>query len=93
MFFAVWRKSFYKTYLREVYLRLKMDENGVAPEATFRDYLESLPSDTKIQRRYKVTPKIDAPKGMNNQNYRNFSNQTKFYSRVFINRLLPWLWI
>ncbi len=93
MFFTVWRKSFYQNHLREVYLLLKMDENEVAPEVTFRNYLESLPNDTLIRRRFNVIPKIDAPKGMNNQNYRNFFNQAKFYSRVFINRLLPWLWI
>ncbi|MCF8374372.1 MAG: hypothetical protein K9H64_22305 [Bacteroidales bacterium] len=93
MFFIAWNKGFYFWHFDKLYEKFKMDENGEAPEVSFRKYLTGIQNEIKLIPRYKTIPAVDAAKAMNNQSYQGFANKSKFYARVIMNKILPWLWV
>ena len=93
MFFMSFTKEFYATYFHNLYLRFKLDHNNVAPEVSLRIYLDGISRKINMTPRYSVIPKIEAAKGMNNQQYQGFANKGKFMFRVVANKLFPWWWV
>lgn len=93
MFFIAWKKDFYFRYFDGLYEKFKMDENGEAPEVSFRKYLTDIQNKIKLIPRYKTIPTVEAAKAMNNQSYQGFANKSKYFMRVILNRLVPWLWV
>ncbi|MEA3445019.1 MAG: hypothetical protein U9R19_09885 [Bacteroidota bacterium] len=93
MFFIAWNKKFYFSFFDGIFNKFKMDENGVAPEVSLREYLSEIGQKIKLVPRYNVIPKLEAAKAMNNQSYQGFANKSKYIFRSALNRLLPWLWI
>lgn len=93
MFFIAWSKEFYFSYFDGVYEKFKMNQNEEAPEVSLRNYLNTIQPKINLIARYKTIPTVEAAKAMNNQSYQGFANKSKYFLRILLNRLLPWLWI
>ncbi|NEP57121.1 MAG: hypothetical protein F6K31_08870 [Symploca sp. SIO2G7] len=96
-FLMAWTPDGYQACLKNVYHKLKeVNTPGVPSHASaeelLRDWLDQQPKGIKFVRRLRTVPQIDGVRGLDNKGYSS-DNLWKFYVRVAIQKLLPWLWI
>jgi hypothetical protein len=85
-------KAGYRQYLQGKCKLYEETSAAAFPEKALRDDFEAAPKTSKFIPRFRTVPLVSGIRGLDNKGYAT-DNIWKFYIRVALDNVCPWLWI
>ena len=92
MYMMAWTTAGYRKYLQEKCKLYEKSSAAAFPERALRDDFDAAPRTPQFVRRFRTVPLVSGIRGLDNKGYAT-DNVWKFYVRVVLDRMCPWLWI
>lgn len=92
MYMMAWTKAGYRQYLQGKCKLYEETSAAAFPEKALRDDFEAAPRTLKFVPRFRTVPLVSGIRGLDNKGYAT-DNIWKFYIRVALDTVCPWLWI
>ena len=90
-----WNGRGYRKFIQGIYPRLNVCNTTVPGENLFFDILfdGKAAADIEVKPRFNVTPFITGVRGFTNTGFNVGKDRRKFYLRVALRRVAPWIWV
>ncbi len=95
LYCIAWNGRGYRKFIRGIYPRLGVSETAVPGENLFFGLLfdRKAALDVQVKPRFNVTPFITGIRGFTNTGFNVGKDRLKFYLRVALRRVAPWIWV
>lgn len=90
MFTMAFTRAGYASVLEGCYEQLREDRYKRSAEVSFRDLVDSSRQRARIVRRFRVIPRLEGFRGVDNRPYQD--SRAKYVARTAGNWVAPWLW-
>ena len=95
LYCIAWNGRGYRKFIQGIYPRLGVSDTTVPGENLFFGLLfdRQADLDIEVKPRFNVTPFVTGIRGFTNTGFNVGSDRRKFYLRVALRRVAPWIWV